>query len=523
LYLRWRGVRVVRSILCSVVCSAALLTLSACGVKTTSSTTPVEQPPSPPNSGTTTPILLTLTDDATSNGLVSFFANISLVQITPRNGGDSTLYTSTSNIELTHLAGTAHYLTLTSLPTDSYRKMTVTVTDPLITYIDSTGATVTEEFPTFTAPAEIDFSDLLNLDTFPVEITLDFNLEKSVVLDPLTGVMTLTPTFTASALPITSGTPTIGTGLLETMLGSVGVYANGAMVLTAPALAPNDAQLNVSCNLTGATTTANYSASTGLPRGALVRVNMVAQPDASINCGRIEAINSSNVAYAMAGTVNSFRGQFSPFQMTLAMQEGTGAGISPQFIGSGINVNFDSSTTFAIDWDGMDQTNLGFTPVFSQTKFFPAQYVEASSSIPLLTTGNDIGAIPGSMITVAAMNAEKLTLRKQSEEGTVSSVATDSNGVTRFTLTVAPSSVFAAYTALLIEPVGFLPTINVIVPAGAPIDGSLTSPITGAPVGSLPYVKVYGLLFLNGTTYTFVAQRITATLPPVVPPITTIN
>ena len=72
--------------------------------------------------------------------------------------------------------------------------------------------------------------------------------------------------------------------------------------------------------------------------------------------------------------------------------------------------------------------------------------------MPLLTTGNDISTIPGSMITVAAMNAAQITLRKQEEEGSVSNVATDGNGVTRFTLTLDPGRVFAQYTALPVEP-----------------------------------------------------------------------
>jgi hypothetical protein len=493
----------------ATVLLAGVLCWTSCGVKSTSSTTPIEQPPSSSGSTTATPILLTLTDDTTSNGLVSFYANISQVQITPRQGGDSTLYSSASTIEISHLAGTTHYLTMTGLSQNSYKSITVTVTDPLITYIDSTGVTVTEEFPSFIGSAEIDFSDLWVVDTTPLEITLDFNLEKSVVLNPITGAMTLTPVFTATAFPIAANSPTVATGLLETVLGTVSNYANGVLALNTDV-----AQTNISCNITAATTTVNYSASAGLPQGALVRVDMAAQTDSSIDCARIEAVNSSNVAYAMAGTVNSFRGVLAPYQLTLAMQEGSGAGVSPQFVGSGINANFDSTTTFTADWDGMDQTNLGFTPVFSAAAFFPGQYVEASSSVPLLTTGNDVGAIPGSMITVAAMNAEKMTLRKQEEEGTVSNVITDANGVTRFLLTVASNSVFATYTALPVEPAAFVPTINVVVPAGAIMDGSLTSTIIGAPAGSLPYVDVHGLLFLNGTVYTLVAQRVTATLPP---------
>jgi hypothetical protein len=110
--------------------------------------------------------------------------------------------------------------------------------------------------------------------------------------------------------------------------------------------------------------------------------------------------------------------------------------------------------------------------------------------------------------------AQRVTLRKQQEDGTPSSVITDSNGVTRFVLTLDPSTVFAQYTALPVEPTGFVPTINVVVPASVTISGSLTTPIAGAPADSLPYVDVRGLLFLNGATYTLIAQRVTATLPP---------
>jgi hypothetical protein len=490
------------ALLLSVFC------LAGCGVKSTSSST--VPPCTGTGSATTTPILLTLTDDASSNAIVSFYANISSVQITPRDGCASTLYSSTSTIEMTHLAGSTQYLTLTGLSQNSYKNIILTIADPFVTFIDSTGATVTKEFPTLTASAEIDFLSLLNVDTTPLEITLDFNLEKSVVLDPTAATLTLTPTFTATALPIGATSPTIGTGLLETVLGTVGIYNNGVLELNTDV-----AQIPMACNILASTAAVNYSPSAGLPQGALVRVDMAAQRDSSIACTRIEAINQSNFAYAMAGTLNSFRGGPSPYQMTLAMQEGTGAGVSPNFIGRGINVNFDSPpATFAIDWDAMDQTNLGFVPVFNVASFFPAQYVEASSSVPLVTSGNDIGKIPGSLATIAAMNAQQITLRKQDEQGSVSNVATDTNGVTRFLLTLPANGVFATYTLLPIEPSAFVPTITVVVPASVAINGSLTTPIAGAPPGSLPYAKVRGLLFLNGTTYTMVAQRVTATLPP---------
>jgi len=511
LLLRWRG---VRSITCAAALLAALVGLTACGVKSTSSSTPIEQPPGAPGSDTTTPILVTLTDDTSANGLVSFYANISQVQITPRDGTVSTLYASANTQELTHLAGSAQYLTFTGLPQDTYKNILVSVTDPLITYIDNTGATQVLEFASYTGTAEIDFTDLLTVDTTPLAIKLDFDLEKSVVLDPATGALTLTPSFTATALPIAASAPTIDTGLIETVLGTVSGYTSSTLTVNT-----NVAQTNLSCNITSATTTVNYSASAGLPKGALVRLDLAAQRDSSIACARIEAVNASNVGYAFAGTINSYRGLLSPYQFTLAMQEGSGAGVSPTFIGRGINVNFDATTavpaaTFAIDWDGMDQTNLGFTPLFSAASFFPGQYVEASSAVPLLSSGNDVGKIPGSMTTVAAMNAAQVTLRKQEEEGTVSNVSTNTNNVTTFTLTLPASSVFAQYTALPVEPTGFVPTVTVVVPASVAINGSLTATLAGAPTASLPYVKVRGLLFLTGTTYTLVAQRVTATLPP---------
>jgi len=496
----------------AAVLLAVLLCCTGCGVKSTATSTPVQQPPPNPPATSTTPILVTLTDDATANGLVSFYVNISQVQITPRQGTASTLYASGSTLEVTHLAGTTQYLASVGISPASYKNIVITLSDPLITYIDSTGATVTQEFPAYTGTAEIDFAELLNVDTTPLEITLDFNLEKSVVLDPITGNLTLTPVFTAQALPIAATAPTIGTGLIEGVLGTVTQYGSGVLSLSTDVL-----QDTLSCSMTGSTVTVNYSASAGLPPGSLVRVDLAAQPDSSIDCARIEAVNASNQAYAMSGTVNSYRGGTAPYQLTLVMQQGSGAGVSPVFVGDGINVNFDSpAATFAVDWDGISPVNLGFTPLFSAATFFPGQYVEASSNIPLLVSGNDVGAIPGSKITVAAMDATKLTLSQQDEEGTVGNVTTDANGVTRFTLTLDPSSVFAQYTALPIEPKGFVPSIQVVVPAVATIDGSLTTTMVGAPIGSLPYAKVRGLLFLTGSSYTMVAQSVTASLAPVV-------
>ncbi len=125
---------------------AGVLSWSGCGVKSTQSTSTVA-PPDPPGSTTVTPILLTLTDDASSNGLVSFYANIAQVQITPRQGSASTLYTSSSTVEITHLAGSAKYLTMTGIAPNSYTKINVTVTDPLITYIDALGSPSPRSFP----------------------------------------------------------------------------------------------------------------------------------------------------------------------------------------------------------------------------------------------------------------------------------------------------------------------------------------------------------------------------------------
>lgn len=498
--------------LCATALFAAVILCANCGVKSTAASPTSVVEPVDPAPTTTTPVLLTLTADGTDSGIVSFFANIAEVQITPRLGNPVTLYSSASSFELTRLTGTTRYLTMTGIPPGSYTKINVTIGEPSLTYINNTGETVAgDNFFSYTGSAEGDFTELLTVGSAPLEINLDFNLDDSAVLTPATGALTLTPTLTATALPIITNDPTVGTGLLETIPGTVTQYANGVLGITT-----DIGQTTLSCNITSATSVVNYSASAGLPRGALVRVDMAAQADSSLNCLRVEAVNSSDVAYAMAGTINSYRGGLAPYQLTLAMQEGTGAGVSPNFTGQGINVNFDSpAATFAVDWDGIDQTNLGITPEFSSTSFFPGQYVEASSSIPLVTTGNDVGSdVPGSMTTVAAMEAQQVTLRKQPEEGTPSNVATDAYGVTRFTLTVPASSVFAQYTALPVEPVGFVPTIQVVVPAAAEVNGSLTTPISGAPAGSLPFVEVRGLLFLNGSTYTMVAQRVTAILPP---------
>lgn len=488
------------------VLAALIVFCAACGVKDTTSggTTTTS------SSGTTTtaPLLLSLTTTGTNAGIVSLYATVSQVTLTPYSGsGTVTVYTGTTPVELTRLDGATRYLARVALPSGSYTKATATLTDLLVTYINSDGDTVTEEFPSASGTFSALFPELVTVGTAPVEVSLNLDLQNSLALTAASGTLAITPTMSVSEASVAS-VPGFQDGLLEGVTGTVAGYSSSLLKLTTDVGA-----FAFNCNITSSTTTSDYTASSGLAQGALVRASLALNSGSNFDCESIEALDSSNISFALAGTVNSIRGTTSPYQFTLVQQDATGAGTTANDDGHGINVNL-SAATFDVDWEGISQTNLGFTPTFGLTTLFPSQYVEAVSDSSLLTTGTNVGTIADSLTTVAAMNATTVTLRKQGIEGTPSSVVVDANNVTTFTLTVGSDSVFAQYTASPSNASTFKPTIQVVVPAASTITGSLTTSLADAPADTDPYVQVRGLLFLNGTTYTMVAERVTAILPP---------
>ena len=177
-------------------------------------------------------------------------------------------------------------------------------------------------------------------------------------------------------------------------------------------------------------------------------------------------------------------------QLTLVAHDGAGNGMMPSNIGGAITVNMDSSTSFAIDSDGMDMSNLPFTPVFDGTTVFKGQRVEPDSSGGMMSGGG----MGGGMMGGGTITATNLRLEQQGLGGTVSAYSSNGSQAT-FTLTLAPDSAFATLTGAT--------TLTVFQQAGTELRG-----ISAVTNGSMVHVR--GLLFFDAGTCKLVPSRIMA-------------
>lgn len=157
-------------------------------------------------------------------------------------------------------------------------------------------------------------------------------------------------------------------------------------------------------------------------------------------------------------------------------------------LGGVMTVNVGSGTSFSIDSDGVDMTNLPFAPLFDATTVFKGQFVDADSNTGMMSAGG----MGGGMMGGGTLTATDLRLEQQGLSGTVSAYSSNGSQAT-FTLTLPSGSVFSTLTGAN--------TITVFQQSG-----TLLSGLTSVSNGSAVHVR--GLLFLDAGTYKLVASRI---------------
>ena len=67
-------------------------------------------------------------------------------------------------------------------------------------------------------------------------------------------------------------------------------------------------------------------------------------------------------------------------QIGMVFQNGSGQGMMSSFLANNATVNLTGSTAYYMDTDGMDMSNLPFTPVFDADHMYPGERVRCMSS-----------------------------------------------------------------------------------------------------------------------------------------------
>src|SRR5262249_20464697 len=148
-----------------------------------------------------------------------------------------------------------------------------------------------------------------------------------------------------------------------------------------------------------------------------------------------ENVMSSGGAMAM-GVVTSLTGN-PVTQLSLVANDVAGNGMMSSNLGGVITVNIGSGTSFSIDSNGVDMTNLPFTPVFDSVTLFKGQFVDADSNTGMMSGGG----MGGGMMGGGTLTATDVRLEQQSLSGTVSGYSSSGSQAT-FTLTLASGAAF---------------------------------------------------------------------------------
>jgi len=178
-------------------------------------------------------------------------------------------------------------------------------------------------------------------------------------------------------------------------------------------------------------------------------------------------------------------------QIGMVVQNGSGQGMMSSFLANNATVNLTSSTSFNIDTDDMDMSNLPFAPTFDASHMYPGERVRCISNSAMGSGGGGMGGMGGGGM-MGNMNASECDLVQQGLSGTVSNYSS-SGGQATFTLTLAADSYFDIMTGAT--------TITVHQQPGTQLLG-LTSIANGQTV------QVRGLIFDNNGVFDLVASRI---------------
>jgi len=421
--------------------------------------------------------------DGPSDRLVAVSMTIGSMTLANTTGNSITVVSSSTPVEMMHLAGTVQPISLMKVPQGTYSSTAVNISSAMVMYMDpATGQLVQKTVPG-PMSAIINFSPTLTVGSAPIVLNLDMDMASSVSIDGA-GNVTMTPTMVASMNPggsANSHDPE--NGGMEHMTGTVKSFSGNSFTISM-IQSSQDTPVTTDSN----TVFQGMGGMNGMSNDMIVMVDAAMQPDGSFMAQTVQSVMSMSGGSMAGGLVTSLTGN-PVTQLTLVMHESAGTGMMGSNLAGTTTVNVNPTAVFKIDSDNVDMSNLPFTPAFDGTTVFKGQRIEAVSSTGMMSGGGMGGMMGGGTIS-----ASEIDLEQEGLSGTVSGY-TGSAAPTTFTLTVASDSAFATLTGAT--------TITAFQQSGTELRGMTT--ITNGNT-----IHVRGLLFFDAGTYKLVASRIMA-------------
>ena len=446
-----------------VVALACLLTVTGCGSNN-------NQTSSASAAGTVVNF-----GDAPNDKIIAFELTINAITLT--GGSNPSILAKPTEIELTHDMAAFEPLSLVTVPNGTYTAATLTVSNPEIVIVDPTTKAVTKLTATLSSTTvNVPFSPSVTIGTGASVLNFDMNLASSVTISGTSATVTPTFSVTTSTVPAGEAGEDDDNGEMDDLRGTITNVASPKFTIQAsqtaqPITITTDANTRFSDGVT------SFS---NLTTGMIVSVDAATQADGSILAKKIESETETadgeevegiitNVTCAVAAACPGAANAATSIDITTHRVSATTAAIAPA-AATTVTVPITPGIRFTVH---SNQGGGASFPTFDATTISKAQRVEVDSE-------NESGD------SATFVNADKIKLLEQGFSGTVSALSG-----TNFTLTVDSTSAFASLTGQT--------TIAV---------QAANAQNKGVTLANTATVRVRGLLFFNGTSYTLIASRV---------------
>jgi len=411
------------------------------------------------NGGQATGTPMTLqTGDATNDQIAKFELTISSIILTGANGTPNTanLLSGPADVEFSHQAGAFEPLSLAHVPPGTYSGATVAVSNPEVVAIVNGVPTKLTASPS-SATVNVTFAPNLSVGNSPMFLNFDLDLANSVTISGTSATIAAKFNVSTSTVAPDQNNENEGDGEIEDAHGSLTNVS-----------APNFTIQTRTTTITFATdnNTRFHDGITQLSDlkvGDLVEVDAVTKSDGTTKLATQVERDGDHNGEEAEGLISALDSPLTKITIVHQM-DSTGASASTVTVDIGVNSGTVFSTRF-------DKLNFPSAPLFDATHIAKGQRIEvdsSTSSTPLV--------------------ASKVKLREQALIGTVA--ASPAPTASGFTLNVSPTSAFGTLSGAT--------TVQVMFANGANLQ---TTPTAGNTI------RVRGLVFVNGTTYTMIAVR----------------
>ena len=453
-----------------VMAVIALTLFISCGGGSSSTTAP------PPVNKTTAQIKI---GDAAADSIVAFEVTIASPITVTTSSGNLQITLSSNRLELSHMSAKFEPLTLVNAPQGTYTGATLTISNPEVTFLDSSGTAHTIQ-GSGSQSVNLTFSPAITIGASSLVVSIDVNVASSVTTDSsgnITGFNFSASSFTFGTKAVASANQQDDDGELEDVTGLVTGASGSNFTMN---VGQSGAQLTFTTDNTTQFSDGLTDVTSALNQ--IVKVEGTTKADGTLFASGVEGLENQNGA-ELENIMTAVTGNPATSVSVLA-QDGIGGGMDATKVGASFTADV-SGAQFKVDLGNVDTSGLGGIPgtpnfPFDATTLKAGQRVEIES----------ISAVPSAGGTIVA---DKVKLQQQALSGTVANFTAGSGGAATFNLTLPSDS----YLALL---------------SGQTSVHIFLQPGTDNTVGTIAnsnQVRVRGLLFWTGTSFNLIARRIT--------------